>query len=250
MKKILKTINSLGLTVLTIGLIYYALTKGGTFSKYFTILFGLTRIFIETYIAYKLCNKSNKKIIKEIPRKLPHILVSILVYPILFHSFAWNKMSIHFVLAPLIALIVIIFVFNTNLTKFVEREGDNNKKALMFYILGIVITCILSYIDTSFLIPSFMGILSIGVGDCMSAFVGIKFGKHKICKGKKSVEGFLGFIFFTIIAMIIFILPLANISILKLILISVIGGIVELYSEDYDNIAIPLVVCIIAKFIL
>ena len=250
MKKILKTISSLGLTVLTIWLIYYALTSGGTFTKYFTILFGLTRIFIETFIVYKFCSKSNKKIIREIPRKLPHILVSVLVYPILFHSFAWNKMTIHFVLLPLTAFLVVLLAFNTSLTKFVERDGDKNKKGLIFYALGIVTTCTLSYIDRSFLVPAFIGMLAIGVGDCMSAFVGIAFGKHKICKGKKSIEGFLGFIFFSTIAMMIFILPITNINILKLILISTIGGIVELYSGDYDNLAIPLVVCIVGKFIL
>ena len=210
MKKVLKTISSLGLTVLTIWLIYYALTSGGTFTKYFTILFGLTRIFIETFIVYKFCSKSNKKIIREIPRKLPHILVSVLVYPILFHSFAWNKMTIHFVLLPLTAFLVVLLAFNTSLTKFVERDGDKNKKGLIFYALGIVTTCTLSYIDRSFLVPAFMGMLAIGVGDCMSAFVGIAFGKHKICKGKKSIEGFLGFIFFSTI--VSFMSPMVSLS--------------------------------------
>ena len=76
----------------------------------------------------------------------------------------------------------------------------------------------------------------LALGDAMAALIGRRYGKHKIY-GKKSLEGLIAFIITTCAA--IYIWGLAF-NIEFILSASVLCGLIEVFSGDVDNIALPL----------
>ena len=242
----IKKMASISLLIFTFGCLYF-MSKGavGITAAYFLIIFNIVRVFLEIYAAKLIADRLDIKqsIREEIPRKVGHMLVCFITYPMIYFSF---KGTIHMSLFILFALIFLLIAQPLGILDIMKREvSDDNISAIKYLAIGALILSIISYLNPDFLIPTALGVMSLGLGDPMACFVGKTFGKHKIV-GNKTLEGVIGFIIGATIAMYIF----SGISLLKLIPIAICGAITELYSNKYDNALIQIVVCLAAYIII
>lgn len=210
-------------------------------AKYGAILFSAFRIIGEGAIARKLCSKS--KYADEIGRKTSHVLIGIVLYSLAYWAF---RNTIHIVILPIIGIVVSIALDKMGMLNAIHRnDGHDNMKATPLYFTGMLIVGALSLYNPIFSLPGLLGVDVLAISDTCAAFAGKIFGKHKICKGKKSVEGFLAFVASAIITIFIVSRPFSiDISFGSIVLAALLSGIAELYSGDYDNITIPVVVCV------
>ncbi len=194
---------------------------------------------------------------KELLRKTFHIL-SILALLIPLQIF--GKYSLSFLMAFMLLIIFPIAYFRIKnpltsifwkILDFVER--DYNFETLpgrQAYSLALAILIV------SLLFPEkvvTISIISIAVYDGFSTIFGMLFGKHKVSIGKfktkKSYEGFLGGILMNTIALS-FVVP-----VYQALLISILAGIVELFSSDKkwyldDNLTVTISVAVFSYFLL
>ena len=243
----IKKIISILFLIFTIGCLYF-MSKGlvGIAAAYALILFNVARVLMEVYASKLIVDKLtiSDKYKEEIPRKVGHILITLITLPMIYYSF---KNTIHIVIVPILGLFIGYVLLKT---KFLEKtmsriEGDSNLYSVFRLILGFLINAIISLIYPSYTIGVLLGTIAVGVGDPVACLVGKRFGKI-IFTNRKSLEGFIGFILSTTLAMYI----VSGIAIWDLLIIAVVGALAEFYSNDYDNMLIQLAVALSAVFII
>lgn len=247
MKNVIKKTSSVALLLFTIGCLYFAVQgKVGIMAAYGLIVFNSIRVVIEIIASKTIIKKLNipESIKEEIPRKVGHMLISFITYPMAYFSF---KGTIHLPICAGVFTLVFFILSNIGLMSMLDRGEDknNNIHAVAYLIGGMFITSVISYFNPEFLVPGALGVMVVGLGDPMACIIGRNFGKHKFKNGK-TVEGFIGFIIGATIAMYIF----SHIVIWKLLIIAIVGAIVELFSGDYDNLLIQTISAITALFII
>ncbi|GAM28688.1 hypothetical protein SAMD00019534_118640 [Acytostelium subglobosum LB1] len=94
-------------------------------------------------------------------------------------------------------------------------------------------------------LSAFSGLLTIGVGDSMASYVGIKYGKTKWFSTSKSLEGTIGGIVSCFIAGAMLLLCVTNqtttsIQLIRLLIGSSISGLLEASTNQIDNIVLPI----------
>ena len=245
----IKKILSILFTVFTIGCLYF-MSKGlvGIPAAYALITFHIVRMIIEIYALQLVCKSKKLKIrdsIKEeIPRKFGHLTLCYITIPMVYFSF---NGTIHMILYPILGL-AIVFILKCSglLKKLIERENkeDDNLESTGYLIIGFLINAIITYFFPVYAIPMMLAVM-VAAGDAAACIVGKLYGKHKIYK-KKSLEGYLGFVALAFVSMYIF----SGLAIWKLLIIAIVGAIVELYSDKYDNLAGQLITALIAFIIL
>ena len=242
-----KKIGSIIFAIFTIGCLYF-MSKGlvGIAAAYALISFHLVRVVAKIY-AIKLLSKNLKirdSIKEELPRKWGHLELCYLTIPMVYFSF---KGTIHMIIYPMLGLLSVFIMYRTGLLqKLVERKNkeDNNLGSTSCLIIGFMINGVISYFNPAYTMPMMLAVMST-TGDVAACFVGKLFGKHKIYK-KKSLEGFLAYIALAVVSMYIF----SGISMYYLLPIGIVGAIIELYSDDYDNLVTQLVCALFAFLIL
>ena len=223
------------------------MSKGavGIISAYFLITFNVARVFMEVVAVKLLVDKSKIKthIKEELPRKVGHMLVCFITYPMIYFSF---KGTIHTIIFPALALLFVLIARPFGLLNLFKREEtDDNLDSVIYLITGSLINFTIAYFNPAYLIPSALGVMSLGLGDPMACFVGKSVGKHKIYK-RKTLEGTIGFIIGATIAMYIF----SGLTLWKLLIVAICSAIVELYSDKYDNALIQIVCALVAFLII
>ncbi len=224
-----------------------SLGKVGIIAAYGLIGFNIVRVFLEIILSKKISDKLkiSDKIKEEIPRKTAHILVCLITLPMIYYSF---KGTMHLLLFPLIVGVGIVCgLSKTGFAQNIFSRNDGKPaEAMMFSLVGgFIINVIIALMYPKYTIGILLGVVALGLGDPMACFIGKSIGKHKLTNGK-SVEGYIGFIVGAMISMFIF----THITPWKLLIIAIAGATAELYSGDYDNILIQIVVAIVAVFIL
>lgn len=247
MNNIIKKSGSALIAIFTIACLYFmSLGKVGIVAAYGLIGFNIVRVFLEIIVAKKISDKLkiSDKIKEEIPRKTAHILVCIITLPMIYYSF---KGTTHILLFPVIGISLVYILDKIGfLQKNLSRNDDKSVDTMVYSLIGgFVINIIISAFYPEYTIGILLGVVALGIGDPMACFIGKTLGKHKLPNGK-SVEGFIGFIIGATLSMFLF----THITIWKLLIISVVGAITELYSGDYDNVLIQVVVAIMAVIIL
>ena len=244
----MKKIGSIFMLLFTLGCLYF-MSKGvvGITLSYVLIIFHIVRLLAEIVAVSTLTPKLTKipeKFREEIPRKFSHIMACLITLPMIYHAF---KGTIHVLLSSLFVIITVIVMYKTGYfeknTKRESSEDNLQAGALMFG--GFVFNFIISYFVPEYSMGVLLGVLTLGLGDPAACFIGKAFGKHKF-HNNKSVEGFIGFILIAAIGMFLF----THITIWKLLILSTVGAIAELYSGDKDNLLIQLAVALMAFIIL
>ena len=224
------------------------MSKGlvGIPAAYALITFHLVRVVAKIY-AIRLLTKNMKikdNIKEELPRKFGHLELAYLTYPMVYFSF---KGTIHMPLYIFLGLLVVFTMEQTGLLKKMVSRTDEKKSnvgSTRCFILGFLINSIIAYFNPAYLIPTMLAVMA-STGDVAACFIGKLFGKHKIYKNK-SLEGSIAFVVLAVVSMYIF----SGLSIYYLLPIAIIGAIVELYSDDYDNLVGQLVCALLAFAIL
>ena len=244
----LKKISSALLLIFTIVCLYF-MSKGlvGIPAAYVLITFHIIRMIAKIAALQFICKRTNKirvDIKEEIPRKFGHLELCYITIPMVYFSF---NGTIHMILYPILGLITALILKCTGLLKkLVERnkEEDDNLGSTSCLIIGFLINTIIAYFFPAYAMPMMLAVMAT-TGDVSACIVGKLYGKHKIYK-KKSLEGCLGFIALAFVSMYIF----SGLAIWKLLIIAIVGAIVELYSDSYDNLVGQLITAFAAFMIL
>ena len=244
-----KKISSALFIIFTIGCLYF-MSKGlvGIAAAYALITFHIVRMLLKIAALQYICKSDKLKIrdsIKEeIPRKFGHLELCYITIPMVYFSF---NGTIHMIMYPILGLITALILKYTGLLKkLVERKNnkDDNLGSTSCLIVGFLINTIIAYFIPAYTMPMMLAVMAT-TGDVSACFVGKLFGKHKIYK-KKSLEGFLGYIVLAALSMYIF----SGLAIWKLLIIAIVGAIVELYSDSYDNLIMQLITALVAFIII
>ena len=245
----LKKMKSALFIIFTIGCLYY-MSKGlvGIASAYVLISFQIVRMILEITALQFICKSDKLKIrdsIKEeIPRKFGHLVLCYITIPMVYFSF---NGTIHMIMYPILGLVLALILKCTGLLKkLVERknEEDDNLGSTSCLIIGFLINAIIAYFFPAYAIPMMLAVMAT-TGDVSACIVGKLYGKHRIYK-KKTLEGCLAFIALAFVSMYIF----SGLAIWKLLIIAIVGAVVELYSDKYDNLIGQLVTAFVALIIL
>ena len=245
---IYKKVSGIIIAIFTLACLYFmSLGKVGIVAAYGLIGFNIVRVFLEIMLAKKISDKLriSDKVKEEIPRKTAHILVCLITLPMIYYSF---KGTIHLLLFPLIVGVTIIFGLSKSgfaQDNFSRNDGKPADTMMFSLVGGFIINVIIALIYPKYTIGVLLGVVALGLGDPMACFIGKTMGKHKLPNGK-SVEGFIGFIIGAMLTMFLF----TYITPWKLLVIAIAGAITELYSGDYDNILIQIVVAVMAVIII
>jgi phytol kinase len=123
------------------------------------------------------------------------------------------------------------------LVQYGDRCDPLPGKGAFFFAVS-ALACIILF-PVSMVVPA---LVTLSVLDSVTTLVGIRFGRHRISNGK-SWEGTLSGIAVTILALLPFI------SLSGALAVSVIAGIIELFSPVDDNLLIPVGVCILLTLV-
>lgn len=244
---IYKKVSGILIVIFTLACLYFmSLGKVGIVAAYGLIGFNIVRVFLEIIVAKKISDKLkiSDKIKEEIPRKTAHLLLCLITMPMIYYSF---KGTIHLLLFLLIGMVIVFSLDKIGFLQEYLNRNDGKSVDTMVYSLagGFIINVIISLIYPEYTIGILLGVVALGLGDPMACFIGKTIGKHRLANGK-SVEGFIGFIIGATISMFLF----THIAIWKLLILAVAGAITELYSGDYDNVLIQVVVALLSVIIL
>lgn len=175
---------------------------------------------------------------KEILRKLFHLmeLPVLLGYTVLRHVFS-QRVAMLSITAILLILLQIEYARLEYRLKIPEpfdilrKRERNNVTGMIFFICATII------VFAAYDYPIALTALSLTVfGDLMSALVGIKFGRHRIYKGK-TLEGFLGGLIANCLVGYL-LLPSYPVIFLSMALVA---SVVELFTGKLDdNLTVPL----------
>ncbi|MBN2094918.1 MAG: hypothetical protein JW727_02625 [Candidatus Aenigmarchaeota archaeon] len=173
----------------------------------------------------------------ELKRKSFHLIAGICItLYVYFLGAAFGKL----VALPILAGVLVFYIlqaFRENpINRFLVGNFERDKKArtlykgVIFYGLGVSIPIL--FLDT---LSACAVIAILSVGDAAATLIGKFFGKRKLFGGKKSIEGALGFIVFSVPAAWVFIHNPAY-----SLFFGFIGALVEFFSPVDDNLAIPI----------
>ena len=244
-----KKLSSVLFIIFTIGCLYF-MSKGlvGIPAAYALITFHIVRMVIKIYALQLVCKSEKLKIrdsIKEeIPRKFGHLELCYITIPMVYFSF---NGTIHMILYPMLGLLSVLVLYCTGLLqKLIERKdkGENNLGSTSYLIIGFLMNAIIACFFPAYSMPTMLAVIAT-TGDVSACIIGKLFGKHKIYK-KKSLEGCLAFVVLAFVSMYIF----SGIALWKLLIIAIIGAVVELYSDKYDNLVGQLICAFVAFLIL
>ena len=244
----MKKIIGIAFTILTIGSLYF-MSKGlvGIPLAYALITLHIARLFAEMIVIKAIANKLTVRedIKAEIPRKVIHMLVSLITIPTIYHSF---KGTYHLIIFFIIAFVIIVIIDKIGFIKKIatrDGQGDDNIASVYYMFAGFLINSIISLFIPIYNPCILLGIMALGLGDPFACIFGKLFGKHKFKNGK-SIEGFIAFIVGSIIAMYI----ATGIAIWQLIIIGIVGAIIELYSGKRDNMLIQVGIGLVSFIVL
>lgn len=187
----------------------------------------------------------------ELYRKLLHLVSVFSIMPIVIPSSSW-------VASVLVCLLFMGLAYlgtkKTNLESAVDMKqrsaGEQTRSMLLLYgTYAVVIFFAWGLFSQRW--AAVLSIIAWGIGDCVAALVGKRFGKHKVSgrfiEGKKSIEGTLGMFVTTFIS--VFVLyhrhtALTNIWFVVLVCfwIAVFSSLTELFTKHgLDTVACPLI---------
>jgi phytol kinase len=116
-----------------------------------------------------------------------------------------------------------------------ERKDVLPGKGTLYFAIGVFFCLV--FFPLAVVVPA---VICLAVLDGVATIIGVRFGRHRIWKGK-SLEGTLAGIGATIVALVI----LTSLSPFLILTAAVIAGIVELLTPVDDNLVIPVSVCIV-----
>lgn len=172
----------------------------------------------------------------EYTRKIMHFLTG-LTWFIINHFFI-NE--IHMIIIPLTFVLINILSYKFKIFKIVERT-EKNHFGTVYYAIGILILQILNYFKPTFIMATSISVIILTFGDGAASFFGSLFKNNKLkLLFDKSITGFLSFILFSILGILIY-TNYYNVFVDRnaLVIIVLTGAVLELITGGgLDNLSI------------
>jgi phytol kinase len=173
----------------------------------------------------------------ELARKLIHVIFGLGIAGIILvldHTSAMAVLAgglfFGLILIDLILRGYTLPVFSA-VVNYVDRNDPLPGKGALYFAVS-ALTCVILF-PVEVVVPA---LVSLAVLDGVAAIAGIRFGRTRIYNGK-SLEGTVAGIFFTFLVLLLFI------SIQGALIVSVVAGIIEMFSPVDDNLVIPIIIC-------
>ena len=222
-----------------------------------TILFETVKCFILLALHFGVLAVSviliNKKmgLPSELYRKLLHLVSVFSIMPIVIPSSSWAA-------SMLVCLLFMGLAYlgakKTKLEDTVDmtqrKSGEQQRSMLLLYgTYALVIFFAWGMFGQKW--AAVLSVIAWGIGDCVAALVGKKFGKHKVSgrfiEGKKSIEGTVGMFLTTFVSVFLLyqrhtILSNTWFVVLVCFWIAVFSSLTELFTKNgLDTVACPLI---------
>lgn len=155
---------------------------------YWLAMLVMTGIFAEIWLLSHSLNSQ---------RKFYHLLSVLLFTPALYFDVDFLKLAMSIALNLFVA--VEYYRINYGLVMITERLERNLKKqesngGLIVAHIQLLLGCALPVWLCESKEAAMTGMITLGIGDAMASIIGLRFGKHRMFNGTKSVEGLLAFI--------------------------------------------------------
>lgn len=175
-----------------------------------------------------------KQLGKELPRKIIHIMA----------GFGWiiYKVYMEGTIHPIfISSSFVVMAGLSKATDFLKIEREKRNNAIFFFTGIMAILSIISYIFPTCFDAFGATMICLSAGDGMAALIGRHFGKHKWTKTTpKTIEGSVAGVICAFVSLsIITTIFQMKIGITGALLLSILTAVIEILSDEYDNIAIP-----------
>lgn len=183
----------------------------------------------------------------EIYRKFLHISISF-AWPILYYTLAG---TIHMFILISIALVATLIGIKLGIFDVIGRGEEKHSLGIALFAISICIMVGITQFVPSAVFACGIGIFALSFGDGFAAIVGKRLGKYtpKLYAGK-SVAGTVACVIFGFIGMALVSLMMGHVvAAWKLLLLGVMASVIELFSGDWDNLAIPLSVMLVGYLI-
>lgn len=206
----------------------------------------LTFTYIFLVIGISAILKEKNIINEEDSRKIVHIFVS-LSFIIMY---IYLKDTIHFIIPPLIFILLNYLSYKKNIFTAMERKQDNTL-GTVYYAFSLFIMALLSLICKNYIYSYAIGIFCMAFADGLAPIISSKIKSKKLYR-KKTVSGTLTvFIMTLLIVVIINKVFLLNYDVYKIILVSFVSAILELFSRrGLDNLTLPLGLSLLSYLII
>lgn len=172
----------------------------------------------------------------EYTRKIMHFLTGLTWF--IINHFYINE--IHMIIIPLTFVLINILSYKFKIFKIVERT-EKNHFGTVYYAIGILILQILNYFKPPFIMATSISVIILTFGDGAASFFGSLFKNNKLkLLFDKSITGFLSFILFSILGILIY-TNYYNVFVDRnaLVIIVLTGAVLELITGGgLDNLSI------------
>lgn len=198
------------------------------------------------------------RIVTKIPgyvfRKLLHMIAVFAIFPLMYAPSSWQKAVL--VDAILIVVIVVLLLLAERLSfykTFFMEKGKHEVVTSFVLLLSMFALFTLIFwgiLGESYKYIPIVATMAWGPGDAMAAIVGITYGKRKLSgkwiEGTKSVEGCVAMALTSMICTAVTLYILGPYDIVIMIPISVIVGIIAMFTELFtkrgmDTVTVPIV---------
>ncbi len=207
----------------------------------------LTIIYVFIILIISSVLKIKKAISAEQCRKIVHIFVS-LAWIIMYLTL---KDSIHILIIP---LFFIIFNYISYKYKVIPGMEIGNRKSLgtIYYPVSMLIMATFSYINNQFLPIYGMSLFTMAFADGLAPIIAEKIPTGKIFNTSKTFSGSITVFVVSLLIIIIFTTFFKlELSLIRIIFISLLNTIIELYSKKgLDNLTLPLGMFLITYILL
>lgn len=207
----------------------------------------LATIYILAVIILTWIMRKNLTLPDEIYRKFLHISISF-AWPILYYTLAG---TVHLFIIMAIALITSLLALKFGVFAMISRGDNEHSLGIALFPVSIFIMVLITQFVPNAIYACGLGIFALSFGDGFAALCGKHFGKYtpKLRDGK-SVAGTMACIIFAFIGMVIVSIIVGHpVAAWKLLLLGILAAVIELFSGDWDNIAIPIPVMLVGYLV-
>ena len=183
----------------------------------------------------------------EVYRKFLHISISF-AWPIMYYTLAG---TIHLFILMLGLVVVSLIGIKLGIFDVLSRGNEKHTLGIVLFPVSIFFMVIITQFIPNAVYACGLGIFALSFGDGLAALIGKRYGKYTPrLYDNKSVAGTLACITFAFFGMALVSLLMGHIvSAWKLLVLGTLAAVIELFSGDWDNIAIPIPVMLVAYLV-
>lgn len=227
MKSLLTRFFSAVVAVATIFLLYYFL---GTNGFKVLVIFG---VLVGTYELMTMLMKDSESR----SNKFAFYILSLIIFGLSSHFAAFSAIIFSFIsIVYLLFSILILHKFES----LEELSSFQSKSILGFFYMGLLPSFMIQILSLPHGMTWFLALLAIVFsGDIGAYLVGMNFGKHKIMplvSPKKTVEGSIGGIAFSVFTALIFSYYLEHINPVALVLLAIPTSVIAQFGDFFESV--------------